>query len=831
MDGPAAKRRKLSPGDHHQDYIADNSISQSIEIPTIESSLLSDDATDASLQSSIPEDEIIGGASTPKTSENTQADVICFGMLYLYTTKTHSTLLRGGAETLRLDTSGQLCSNADEAVATLSSRDTKLLGLLQRESLELEISIRHPETSSVTRTAQSSSFARVILYGLETLGPGLKKVLSNTEYFLQDPVGAGRDVAYVNPQRLFNSAAARTSNVQSDAELAVEQEEISIIDVLAAFTTPVDLEPTEGSHDLLTPLQHHQKQALTFMRNREAGWNLTGDRTDVWSLKENPNGDIGYLNNIDNSLQYQQPPSFRGGILADNMGSGKSLSMIALIAHDRIRRTIGKDDIPLMKHRPCDNKTTLLVMPSSLLQNWQDELNMHLAPKDFKWRCHHGQSRITDIRDLEMLDIVLVTYHTVLSEWRMGQNASILFTSRWNRVILDEAHCIKGPSAVTTQAVCEIQSSSRWAVTGTPIQNNLSDLQSLLKFLQVYPYNNKDTFHNQFTNLWTNGEGILATNRLRQLLGYIMLRRSGGHIVLPDRKDLKMHLSFSEREMETYRAAKEKALEFIDDVLSSHNATRGYKNAVEKINQLRLICNHGFWQPDNGYAKRILEVQGDNTEQWSSTAAHKALNRFPSLGLPIACVECSNLFDHDMSIYESQLLEPMSSIQIYLTRCLRLCPSAANENRHFEQQPYPTKIRALLDNVQKLPKSTKSIVFSFWKSTLDIARTVLNEAGIACVQIDGKVKPKNRKIIFEKFQTDETTRILLLSLSCGAVGLTLTAASRVYLMEPQWNPSLEEQALARVYRIGQKQDVTTIRFLMKDSIEKVLISSQKAPCI
>ncbi|KAI0123225.1 SNF2 family N-terminal domain-containing protein, partial [Xylariales sp. AK1849] len=609
----------------------------------------------------------------------------------------------------------------------------------------------------------------------------------------------------------------------------------------------------------------HQKQALTFMRNREAGWNLTGDRTDVWSLKENPNGGIGYLNNMDNSLQYQQPPSFRGGILADNMGSGKSLSMIALIAHDRIRRTIGKDDIPLMKHKPCDNKTTLLVMRSSLLQNWQHELNTHLAPKDFKWRCHHGHSKTTDIRDLEMLDIVLVTYHTVSSEWRMSRNASILFTSRWNRIIIDEDWSISSQLSICRRTVCDIQSSSQWAVTGTPIQNNLSDLQSLLKFLRVYPYDDKDTFYNHFTNLWTNGKGVLATNRLRQPLGYIMLRRSGGHIVLPDREDLKMHLSFSGREMETYSAAKEKALEFIDDVMSSHNATRGYKNAVEKTNHLRLICNHGFWQPDDGCAERKLEVEGDNTEQWSSTAAHKALDRFPSLGLPIACVECSNLVDDNMTICESQLLEPMSSIQIHLTRCLRLwctacyssreilpkslafcscdteCPVAtarldslsrspspfvANENGHFEQRTYPTKIRALLDNVQNLPKSTKSIVFSFWKSTLDIARTALNEAGIACVQIDGKVKPKNRKTIFEKFQTDETTRILLLSLSCGAVGLTLTAASRVYLMEPQWNPSLEEQALARVYRIGQKQDVTTIRFLMKDSIEKYVTDIQ-----
>ncbi|KAI1080148.1 hypothetical protein F5B20DRAFT_580546 [Whalleya microplaca] len=142
------------------------------------------------------------------------------------------------------------------------------------------------------------------------------------------------------------------------------------------------------------------------------------------------------------------------------------------------------------------------------------------------------------------------------------------------------------------------------------------------------------------------------------------------------------------------------------------------------------------------------------------------------------------------------------------------------------QQEYPTKIQALIHDVLKLPISTQSIVFSFWKSTLDITNTALAEAGISCAQVDGTVKPIDREDIFQEFQTGKNIRVLLLSLSCGAVGLTLTAASRAYLMEPQWNPSIEEQALTRIHRIGQTKEVTTIRFVMDDSIEKYVTDIQ-----
>lgn len=136
-------------------------------------------------------------------------------------------------------------------------------------------------------------------------------------------------------------------------------------------------------------------------------------------------------------------------------------------------------------------------------------------------------------------------------------------------------------------------------------------------------------------------------------------------------------------------------------------------------------------------------------------------------------------------------------------------------------------------------------MFSFWTSTLDLASSALTQAGFTCLQVDGKTPVNQRGEILQQFRELETEAVLLMSLSCGAVGYVqyamihshidcimtihdrhnLTAASRAYLMEPQWNPAIEEQALARVYRLGQTQPVVTVRFFIKESIEEVSRSS------
>lgn len=154
----------------------------------------------------------------------------------------------------RLGIGGQLWSD-EGVVATLLTRDTELLELFRRENLKLEISTVAIESHLGKKASQPPLTIHVILYGLEELCLGLKQVLQRTGFFLQDPIGARRDVVYFNPQRLINSKDVRTSNVLPRAELKVEEEEVSMIDVLAQFTTPIELQTTEGSNYLLTPLQ------------------------------------------------------------------------------------------------------------------------------------------------------------------------------------------------------------------------------------------------------------------------------------------------------------------------------------------------------------------------------------------------------------------------------------------------------------------------------------------------------------------------------------------------------------------------------------------------
>lgn len=95
-----------------------------------------------------------------------------------------------------------------------------------------------------------------------------------------------------------------------------------------------------------------------------------------------------------------------------------------------------------------------------------------------------------------------------------------------------------------------------------------------------------------------------------------------------------------------------------------------------------------------------------------------------------------------------------------------------------------------------------------------------------CVRFDGTVPQKERQPVIDRFRKDPSIRVMLLTLSCGAVGLTLTVATRAYLMEPHWNPTIEEQALARIHRLGQTKEVTTVRFYVKDSIEEQVMRLQ-----
>ncbi|RGP62627.1 hypothetical protein FSPOR_9206 [Fusarium sporotrichioides] len=766
---------------------------------------------------------------------------ICFGMLNIPTVK--SSLGPQAFETVEIRQEGEIFSSVSGALrGSIRSRHVHLLELFKTEHINMDLSIS--STGSSTNISSRQCVLQVILYGDKDLSSSLKEVLRSQDLFLQDPHGASRDVLYWNPQRYCNPPEMRTSDfypTKDSQKTIVEQ--VVHVDSLIAFTSRNDIAETEPSSHVRASLHPHQKQALSFMISRERGWNLEVPNADVWSLEQNNRQTSQeFVNNISGACQYVSPPEFRGGIIADDMGCGKTLSMIALIAHDRIVTT---NELSV-----ADTKTTLVVVPPSLLDNWRSELSRHLNDASLVWTSHHGLSKVSSTEELQGVDIVLTTYPTAVSEWQKRGTQSLIFSHRWHRVILDEAHYIKNPSGVTSKALCRIQSTRRWAVTGTPLQNSPSDLQSILRFIAAYPYSDKVVFNDDINRKLKSGEVEEAVNRLKRLLSFLMLRRSLTD-VLPHRNDFIQTLKFDLHESKAYRQAAEMALVSINNALQSSHEMNGYVNTLQKIDALRRICNLGHL--DSGTdSKPPKHADCPEEAAWVQAADQRSLDQTHSLGLNLNCLGCQQPMDdvtrnhglpqfcHLTQCHRLWCAECFNSptYGTSLCYCEPLCPSielhigsrklARNLQLSSKRQNFPTKIQALVTDLRQQPNGNKSIVFSFWTSTLDLAHAALRADRVPCVQVDGTVPEKKRRDIFDRFRSDSSVQVLLLSLSCGAVGLNLTAASRAYLMEPQWNPAIEEQALSRIHRLGQTRPVTTVRFRIDDTIEQYVVEVQNS---
>ncbi|KAF5675817.1 alpha-1,6-mannosyltransferase subunit [Fusarium heterosporum] len=560
----------------------------------------------------------------------------------------------------------------------------------------------------------------------------------------------------------------------------------------------------------------HQKQALTFMLRRERGWAFFDSEPDVWEIVDEDRGRF-FLNRVSNASQTEEPPQCYGGIVADPMGLGKTLTMIALVATDleesSTQMLTGEDDY-------LDVPTTLIIVPPPLIGTWEEQLADHVVMGSLTCRRHHREGRLTFSKELATSNIVLTTYHTVSAEWSPSGKAksSILYSVRWRRIILDEAHLIRNGNSKMSHAICALESRSRWAVTGTPIQNRLGDLATLFKFIRAHPYTDRRCFDTDISRLWKAGEYQEAIKRLKRLSKCLLLRRDKGTVSLPPRQDLQCPVDFDPEERAYYNRLREQAITSIDEVLkndSGSSRSGAYVNVLQQIESLRLVSQTGGW----------------------AELAQDAFNVRREME-PIICLQCSSTLDITETFFDE--LQSADQNPLFFSclgpSCAKSHVSTGGQGLEASwsgmQSPstkrLPSKVEALIADIKALPPSEKCIVFSTWRLTLDVVEAGLNQSGISSVRFDGKVPQKNRQDIVDRFRHDSSIRIMLLTLSCGAAGLTLTVATRAYLMEPHWNPTVEEQALARIHRIGQSQEVTTVRFFVRDSFEQQVIKVQES---
>ncbi|KAK1750444.1 SNF2 family N-terminal domain-containing protein [Echria macrotheca] len=677
----------------------------------------------------------------------------------------------------------------------------------------------------------------IIIYGPESLIRDVGDFFQEIEMYLQDPKDCDLNTRYCNPHRL--------------SSLSVDGCPMTFdLDQPSMDADPTLFQRLSGESDMLDIFEAHQKQALTFLARREEGWDFSPQSADFWDLRQTSQ-DTFFLNNVSEKVHTDEPLEFRGGIIADPMGLGKTLTMIALVA-------AGK---------PYASQPSLIVVPPPLLDTWEEQLEQHVRPGGLKWRRHYGKDRLSEADGVSDYDIILSTYHTASADWAGGlkEGTSMLFNTQWQRIILDEAHVVRNIQAQMSKAVCALNASARWAVTGTPIQNKIGDLAALLKFIKAHPYNEVRQFDADIGSMWKSGYIEEAVSRLRKLSAGLILRRPKTVIELPRRTDLKFPVVFSGRERDLYEKLKHQTIAKMEELFHDGGAaSNSYISVMQRINALRMICDLGMYY-DARHDLMAAEEAHHALEDWPAVAQQTF-----NFHRDVVAVSCS-MCDAPCDTATAPIL-PIGGVespnQAYFAKCRSyVCGDCAQRRvrRHqpvvcghtpghsiapvstswvsLEETNIPTvcgmfdpaasfrlssKVTALVSQIQHLPTDVKSVVFSSWRMTLDLVEIGLKQAGVSYLRFDGKVRQQDRQTIIDRFRKDPTIQVFLLTISCGAVGLTLTEASRAYLVEPHWNPTIEEQALARVYRLGQEKEVTTVRFYVKDTFEERVLDLQRS---
>jgi superfamily II DNA or RNA helicase len=442
-----------------------------------------------------------------------------------------------------------------------------------------------------------------------------------------------------------------------------------------------------------------------------------------------------------------------GGCLADDMGLGKTLQTLTMLNRVISEANYNGPEVPVRfakkakkplivptEEKPLKTpKATLIIVPTSLVHNWINE-TLRFVPS-LRINTYIGSQR----KDLNILyqesDIILTSYGILRNDLEEFMKLEFLY------LVLDESQMIKNPGSKTYQSVLQLKSDYRLVLTGTPIENSLTDLWAQINFLNPGLLGSLHFFKAEFQLPVEKFKDENKQNKLRQLIAPFVLRRSKGEVAkdLPPINEQVIYCNLDEQQEAYYEREKSKARNLVIEKTSQLGYGKSGVVILQSLTLLRQIANHPVMVDENYfYGSGKFDEITRNLESLS-TEGHKVL------------------------------------------------------------------------------------VFSSFVKHLDLIGEYLDRVNLPYALLTGETKNREKEI--KKFQETGSCQFFLISLKAGGVGLNLTAADYVFILDPWWNPAAEIQAISRAHRIGQEKHVFVYRFIARNTLEEKILKLQERKSI
>ncbi|KAH1087055.1 hypothetical protein AAZX31_07G147900 [Glycine max] len=486
-----------------------------------------------------------------------------------------------------------------------------------------------------------------------------------------------------------------------------------------------------------------------------------------------------------------------GAILADEMGLGKTVQAITYLT--------------LLKHLHNDSGPHLIVCPASVLENWERELKRWCP--SFSVLQYHGAGRAAYCKELNSLskaglpppfNVLLVCYS--LFERHSAQqkdDRKILKRWRWSCVLMDEAHALKDKNSFRWKNLMSVarNANQRLMLTGTPLQNDLHELWSLLEFMLPDIFATEDV---DLKKLLNAEDGDLI-GRMKSILGPFILRRL--------KSDVMQQLV--------------PKIQQVEYVIMEKQQETAYKEAIEEY---RAVSQARMEKCSNLNSKSVLEVlprrQINNYfVQFRKIANHPLLIR--------------RIYNDEDVIRFARKLHPIGAfgfectldrvieeLKNYNDFCIHrlLLHYGVNDRKGILPDKHvmlSAKCRALAELLPSLKEGGhRALIFSQWTSMLDILEWTLDVIGLTYKRLDGSTQVAERQTIVDTFNNDTSIFACLLSTRAGGQGLNLTGADTVVIHDMDFNPQIDRQAEDRCHRIGQTKPVTIYRLVTKGTVDE-----------